>query len=95
MQLCIDLLHLKVGALDHAHLQGRSTGFDPGGGKTLDALHSGECFREVGLQHNPPGVGAQTLVTQHALEDIKGHVEVFEFLHVQVDERGWVGGCCF
>lgn len=95
VQLRINLLHLEVGALHHANFERCATCFDSGRSKTLDSLHGSQCLWEVSLQHNSSGVGAQALVAQHTLEHIKCHVEVFEFLHVQVDERGWVGGCCF
>ena len=88
MEFSVHLLHLKVRTLHYPHLQWGAADLHSGCGKSADLLHGIQGFWQIGLKHDSAGVGLEALVGEHAPKDIDGHIEVFEFLHVEVD-KGW------
>ena len=88
----VDLLHCEVGALDDANLDARSAVAPPRCRPPGEPLQRRERIGQVRLQHDAGVEAVQLRLVEQLLEDGDGEVEVFELLHVEVDElRG--GGC--
>ena len=79
-------LHRQVGALHQAHFDGGATGGDAFRGPILQPDHRRERIGQVGLQHNARFEVVELGPFEDAGEDLDGEVEVFVFLHVEVDE---------
>ena len=83
----INLLHLEIRAFDNTNLECSASRLQPLSGKGLKSLHGAQCLWQISLKHDSPGVGLERFVPQDPSKDINGHIEVFELLHIQIDER--------
>ncbi len=86
MGLGIHAFHRQVRAFDDAYLDRCAAIRHPGGRPLLQTDHGAEGIRQIRLQHDAGLERIELIAVEDRGEDRDRQVEVFELLHVEVDE---------